>query len=164
MDDYVTKPLRNDILAETLERWIFDEVAGFVTSASVESSSFSAGGILDEEALSRLRSLEDPKSPGFVAEIFHDFLGSLEDQVDRIRTAVKAGDIDGLRTVAHTFKGSSASVGAELLRLVALKLEELSSNPQDEELAFAVEELENAVRDTRRVMEVLPEMTTDKEQ
>jgi signal transduction histidine kinase/DNA-binding response OmpR family regulator len=160
MDDYVTKPLRNEILAETLERWIFDEVSEFVTSASTESLSFSSAEILDDTALARLRSLEDPKSPGFVAEIINDFLNGLTEQVERLRSAAESRDVDGLRTAAHTFKGSSASVGAELLRLVSLKIEELSTNPDGDELRFAIEELENAAFDTRRVMEALPEMVS----
>jgi HPt (histidine-containing phosphotransfer) domain-containing protein len=147
-------------LAETLERWIFDEVSEFVTSASTESLSFSSAEILDDTALARLRSLEDPKSPGFVAEIINDFLNGLTEQVERLRSAAESRDVDGLRTAAHTFKGSSASVGAELLRLVSLKIEELSTNPDGDELRFAIEELENAAFDTRRVMEALPEMVS----
>ena len=158
MDDYVTKPLRTDVLAETLERWIFEENDLLVTSASVQSSSFATAGVLDEEALNRLRSLEDPENPGFVAELYGDYLDGLDDHLTRIRGAVENGDVTAIRSAAHTFKGSSASVGAELLRLVAVKVEDLASLPDDPGLAEALEELKQGCIDTRRVMEALPEM------
>ena len=64
----ITKPLRTDVLAETLERWILRAPSSDV--GSVESFSFATAGLLDDEALNRLRSLEDPENPGFVAELY----------------------------------------------------------------------------------------------
>lgn len=160
MDDYVTKPLRTEVLAETLGRWISDEVVETVETASADSESWSPSQVIDEEALARLRSLEDPQSPGFVAEIYNDFLNGLAEHVDRIREAIQSQDADGLRRAAHTFKGSSASVGAELLRLGSVKIEELAGSSDGPELDRALMELESAARDTRRVMKTLPELVS----
>ena len=166
MDDYVTKPLRAEILQEALERWIVDEwvelAPGEEPSSGEDPNPSDAPAepsCLDAEAIERLRLLEDPAQPGFVAEILTDYLRGLDDQLARIQDAIFNRNAEALRAASHTFKGSSASIGAERLRDLALRIESLASSPGDPELQAAMEEMKEAAKVTRAALEELPELS-----
>jgi signal transduction histidine kinase/CheY-like chemotaxis protein/HPt (histidine-containing phosphotransfer) domain-containing protein len=171
MDDYVTKPLRREILAEALSRWVPPGgeraaephgVANEEDPATVPDLPLAVPtGTLDEATLDRLRSLEDPESPGFVAEILSDFLAGLDPYFKSIEVALGAADGEALRRAAHTLKGSAANVGAESIRQASLRLEEVAKSDDLSDGGGALENLGRAIAESRVAMEALPEMVTD---
>ena len=127
MNDYVTKPISAQALADAVERWLprdEDPVtpahapAGPVaavpaTAEAPEAPVFDRAGLMarlmDDEDLARI--------------VVDGFLEDAPKQIEALRTCLGAGDAPGALRAAHTIKGASATVGAEALRAVAFEME-----------------------------------------
>jgi HPt (histidine-containing phosphotransfer) domain-containing protein len=59
----------------------------------------------------------------FVAELMSDFLDALPTQVEALRAAHAAGDLESLHRGAHTLKSNAATFGAEGLAVACRELE-----------------------------------------
>jgi hypothetical protein len=77
-----------------------------------EASLSKAAPRLNANSLSALRALDPSGGTAFVRRVLETYLRSLDKHIDNVRTALAAGDLAALRSVAHTLKSSSSSVGA----------------------------------------------------
>lgn len=68
--------------------------------------------VLDDAALGKLRALDPTGRAGIVQRVLRTYDGSLQKLMLQFEQAAAAGDVQGLRHVAHTLRSSSASVGA----------------------------------------------------
>lgn len=75
-------------------------------------------GVLDAEALARLRDLDPSGNAGLVPRVLATYTQSLQRLLGQLRAARQDADVQGQHHVVHTLKSSSASVGA--LKLSAL--------------------------------------------
>ena len=129
MNDYVTKPVSPQALAEALTRWLPGEDAR-PTSKSAESKA--AAEVAAPPAT------DDPETPvfdraGMLTRLMDDedlartvvesFLEDIPRQIESLRSYLAAGDAEGALRQAHTIKGASANVGGESLRAAALEME-----------------------------------------
>jgi CheY-like chemotaxis protein len=133
MDDYITKPIRIEALAELLRRW-------------VDPTS------LDQAALDRLADPDLGGSPEFLGELIDLFLAETPAYLARLRTVVAAADPAGLARAAHSLKGSAANLGATELQERCGQLERLGRSGS---LAGADELLAGLLDDYRRVESAL---------
>lgn len=69
--------------------------------------------------------------PGITDELIADYIALLAHLLSDMRKTFNKRDFPALRTLAHTLKGSSANVGAEPFRALALVLQE-SADAQNE--------------------------------
>jgi CheY-like chemotaxis protein len=91
--------------------------------------------LLDDQALGDLH--EDFASTGDLGELatlIRNFCTRGEADIDAVRAAVEAGDAEAVRTSGHKIKGSSLTLGANLLGEVAAQVE---SAGRDGDLATA---------------------------
>jgi HPt (histidine-containing phosphotransfer) domain-containing protein len=124
MDDYVTKPISPQVLADALDRWLPPDYAVPTThapsqtgagraSAPPEATVFDEAGLLGrlmgDEALARA--------------VIDGFLDDAPRQIDALTACLRAGDASGASRQAHTIKGASATVGGEALASVAQEME-----------------------------------------
>jgi two-component system, sensor histidine kinase and response regulator len=107
MDDYVSKPLEQGVLEETLVR---------VTAGESGSPDRDAIPIVDRDRLA------DVAGPDGSSELLALYAGDARKRVASMRAAVDAGDMEELARVAHSLKGSSAMIGAERLAAVCGEL------------------------------------------
>jgi CheY-like chemotaxis protein len=107
MDECLGKPLRLDELRAVLLR----------------ASRRPAEPLFDPACLDRLRQLEEATGQAIVGEVVGHFLESAPLQVEAIREALAAGDVETLGFTAHALKGSSAQLGARHLAALAQELE-----------------------------------------
>ena len=121
MDDYITKPLRRNDIEDALRRTV---VAQHVASSPQAPESAPT----DEPDLDRavLADLEAQSDAQFVSELVATFLDESRDLIVQIADALRAGDVAGLRRLAHSLKSSSASVGAVDLAARAEAIERLA--------------------------------------
>ncbi|MHB8867715.1 MAG: PAS domain-containing hybrid sensor histidine kinase/response regulator [Thermoleophilia bacterium] len=124
MDDYLSKPIKLDELAEILSRWIPTTPGEQPPPAGPSgpdeaqipplppASAEPAEPPIDEQVL--LTLLDGDREA--LAEITAAFLDDCPRQVAALRIAIEAGDLALVRAHAHTLKGASASVGAGALR------------------------------------------------
>lgn len=61
--------------------------------------------------------------PDFEREVLDEYLASAPTDVEKIRQAIAAHDADALGRAAHALKGSSATIGAKGLAVIAKDLE-----------------------------------------
>ena len=130
MNDYLTKPVSPQALADALERWLpRDDAAALAQPAT-------APGAASPTAV-RASEVEVFDRAGMLARLMDDedlarvvaggFLADAPKQVEALRDALGAGDGPAAFRQAHTLKGASAAVGGEALRAVAFEMEQAAS-------------------------------------
>ena len=78
---------------------------------------------IDPDAISNLRELNPGDGGEFLREIIAIYLEDTPKRLADLRTHLNAGDVGGFTRAAHTIKGSSANVGAQVLKGIAERLE-----------------------------------------
>jgi CheY-like chemotaxis protein/HPt (histidine-containing phosphotransfer) domain-containing protein len=149
MDDYLSKPLRRSELAEVLKRWLpmksrvaageADRASGSTAVERVETGMSTDKGVLDMEAVARIRALQRPGAADVLAKIVHLYIDHSPGIVAAIRQSVKDADAASLRSSAHSLKSSSANVGAARVTAICRRLEAMG---RDGQLAGAQAELD----------------------
>lgn len=97
-----------------------------VPCGPAEAGASTAGGldaVLDAQALSRLRELDPSGQGGLLQRVLGAYVVALDHALLQWAGARTAGDRGALRTVAHTLKSSSASVGALALSALCAEVE-----------------------------------------
>ena len=98
--------------------------------------------ILDwKDALSRVMQKRD-----LYCKLLRKFMEMEQDSATRISVALRNGDVDTARQVAHTVKGTAANLGARALAAAALELEMALRGGADTTLPM--KHYENALTDT----------------
>ena len=135
MDDYLSKPFGQKNLRAMLEKWMVPGRA---------SKSPEPGEALDEEALVRLRSLQRPDQSDVLEHFLSIYFELAPQLLDDLRSGVEKQDPVQIENTAHSFRSSSATLGATQIAQMCAVLESLG---QSGELAAAdrlVGELEAA--------------------
>jgi HPt (histidine-containing phosphotransfer) domain-containing protein len=112
MDDYVPKPLQGEALDAALAR---------CAAAPLDGNGDEA---VDAETIERLRAeLDGIGRAGAVDGLVEEFVSSLGQRVDEIRSALAKGDAEVVRESAHALKGAAATLGATRLAAVCAAME-----------------------------------------
>ena len=140
MSAYLAKPVELGGLSEMLAKWL--PRSGGATPQPAGSGVEIGTPVFDEKDLLE-RLMGDRELAGIV---LNGFLEDAPSQLSKLRKAIDESDLPGIRMQAHTLKGSSATVGAERLRAVAISMEQAVKASELERLAEllpkAVEELQ----------------------
>ncbi|CAB3779645.1 response regulator [Pararobbsia alpina] len=130
MDDYVSKPVRRDVLLATLVHWIKPtEIArdGFGINAPDAAASHESDPVtIDPKALQALRDLQKPGRPDVLTRVIDLFVLDAPRLLAAMHDAFVAGDAEALRYAAHTLKSTSANVGAVVLQAKCREIEQLA--------------------------------------
>jgi CheY-like chemotaxis protein/HPt (histidine-containing phosphotransfer) domain-containing protein len=151
MDDYVTKPVSPQALADALERWLPREdaarsvpeparpaISGPEAAASPPADDAEAPIYDRAGMLARLMDDED-----LARMVVDGFLEDLPRQMEMLRSALRAGDVEGAHRGAHTIRGASSNVGGEVLRAAAHEMEKSAAAGDLEAVAAALPNLES---------------------
>lgn len=84
----------------------------------------------------------------FARELLELYVTDTEERLEMLERAIAGQDADTVRREGHTIKGASANIGADLLREVALKMENIGDTGDFTE---AVETLESMKAEFERV-------------
>ena len=87
-------------------------------------------GVLDAQALDRLRELDPTGQNRLLDRVFKAFEASIERLMPQLGAARAGGDWQAVRHVAHTLKSSSASIGAVRLSQLCADIETLVRQSQ----------------------------------
>ncbi len=134
MNDYVSKPVSPQTLADALNKWLpqniearKDQIPAKVQVHALGESEHRAPTTAGEPAVPVF------DEPGMMARLSDDgdlarmliecFLGDIPKQISALRGYLEAGDASSAVRQAHTIKGASASLGGEALRAVAYEME-----------------------------------------
>jgi len=83
----------------------------------------SSSPVIDPQAIENLRSLNPGNNDVFLKELTIIFLEDTPQRIADLDQSLVAGDTARFTRAAHSIKGSSANMGAMLLRAAAEKLE-----------------------------------------
>jgi PAS domain S-box-containing protein len=117
MDDYVSKPIHLEELANALRRCIARGVAGPEAPAYED-------GVLDPEAIEQLCAQAGDRA--FVVELVDTFQHDGPALLESLRNARQEADADVLRRAAHTLKSNGRVFGATRLATLCQELEAMA--------------------------------------
>ena len=162
MNDYVTKPVSPQALADALDRWLpHDDAAalqhppvtpppaGKSRSKATAPVAAPAPAVFDRAGmLERLMDDED-----LARTVIEGFLVDLPRQIEALRGYLAAGDGPSATRQAHTIKGASAAVGAEALRGLATELESAAGAGDLASVTARLPELESRFATVKAAMD-----------
>lgn len=149
-DDYLSKPFSREQLSKLIERRLG---CGDASSAQTPQAGIPAETICPGRAGSALEMIRTlPGNRGFevLRKVVDLYLASTPTLLQIMREAESGGDAEKLKAAAHSFKSSSANLGAVRLAGVCLELESLGRAGSTEgagALLVQVEEEYRLVRD-----------------
>ncbi len=146
MDDYLSKPLRQDALVAVLARWLPRASSGRAAAAAASGNGHGDGAALraasiDPAALESLRALQREGQPNVVDKVVGLFLQGSPDAIRQIGEALERGDASTIGDLAHGLKSSSAFVGATRLSALCKELEQIGRAGRLEAAAARVADL-----------------------
>lgn len=145
MNDTISKPVRTSGLARIIERWV---PIGRRPSAQ-PISMLPSGAALDLDMVRRFVSL-DGEDDDFIRDVMGGYVEQLKECVEKLRAAAQCGDLDRVRSVAHSVKGASKQIGATragtLLGNIERREDAAEAAQLIDELGEEVPRVESAIR------------------
>jgi PAS domain S-box-containing protein len=139
---YLSKPLRQSQLIHMLSKHLPLNEAPLGVPPTVPAALEAPLPLaLDPEALDRLKELDPRGDNQLIQRVIGAFQTSVARLVPQLEEACRAGDLGGVRHVAHTFKSSSASIGALELSQRCTELETLIRQDRVDNLDQRVDDL-----------------------
>ncbi len=154
-DDYLSKPFRQSQLLAMLTRHLRPAApagtseGGMPAPAAPSGASPSDGGVLDAQALERLRELDPSGENHLMERVVSAFESSVGRLMPQLEDALHSNELGGIRHVAHTLKSSSASIGAMKLSKMCADLEARARNEQSDGMPGRIAELQAEVEIVR---------------
>jgi PAS domain S-box-containing protein len=123
MDDYVSKPVRVEDMQDILIKW-----GGRITEdrnkiIDVLKSEKPATKLIDENNISFLCDIQTEQDVVFFIELLDIYIQDLPNIISHVNTAVDKRDSEQLRFWAHKLKGSSVTLGIDVLTDISKTLE-----------------------------------------
>ncbi len=121
MNDYISKPVQLEAFAAALARAL---APGAKTVPLKKEDNFANGAVesaLCEKTLHSLKEIGD----SFFTEVFETFERDATTRLGALQSAIAIGDTRRLREEAHTLKGASRTVGAQVMGAICQQLENL---------------------------------------
>jgi PAS domain S-box-containing protein len=143
MDDYLSKPIELNSLANTLEKWFDEEtnpIRPTVTAALARETAARANDApVDREAFIRLMGSEDD---AYMQSILELFLSGMGDVPEQFANAREGRNLPELLKAAHSAKGGAASVAAVLLADSLHAIEEAAATADWERIGAGIAKFE----------------------
>ena len=132
MDDYLTKPIRVEVLGAVLKKWTHQGRPGGHERAAEPAPE--TAGVLDQSQIETLLSLDDGAGE-VLAEIIGEYMARSGKNRSELLETVGSGDPAAIARAAHTLKGASSNVGAASLADVCGEIEACGRHGQTDEAA-----------------------------
>jgi len=151
MDDYISKPVKQEVLRKTLQKWVAtilqfaggDEGGETPLAGDGESSD----AILDRSRFEELASIGSSTQPPLVERIVNRYVEDAPVRVEKLREALREKDFNSLGFAAHKLRGSSAQLGVLAVTKICQQLEVRPFGDSVQEASRLVELLEHALKE-----------------
>jgi two-component system, sensor histidine kinase and response regulator len=140
MDDYLSKPVKSEVLRLKLELWTKPRRSRNGLSPESQPAVRAGSNLIDQAQLASLRAIQQPGAVDFVTELIDLFLNEANSDFEALRAASARDDGDEIRRVAHRLKGASANMG--ITQMAALS-EELEHKDRAKDAKDLLTQLEN---------------------
>ncbi len=163
MDDYLSKPIEQEVLGVMIERWAKHTAKSKVAKTNSEVTNsphpeLSPAALtalsLDETPLDleRLHNISRGKV-SFQQRFVQTFVKNAQLGLEQMRLALQVNDFVTLEQQAHRIKGASANVGVRWMPEVAAQLEQQSRSKILEGATERLETLENQLEQVKAFLE-----------
>ena len=146
MDDYISKPVRIEQLAEALshcQRLPDDsQDSPKVIDAPLPTVEPIETQIIDLSMLEQSFGESNEDTSIVVSELVEVFLSDIEEILIELRQSIEEDDITKLRRAAHTLKGGSALFGATVLSKLCFELEQMDLSQMHESVLDKLGQIE----------------------
>jgi two-component system sensor histidine kinase/response regulator len=139
MDDYISKPVKQDALGAVLETWA-QKIANKRNPASPARAS---RDIIDFEKLAEISELQEEGDPDIVVELIDLFLQEVPERIEELRGAIAAQDSPRIGRVTHTLRGAAGNLGAGTLASICLAMETGAKTASQSETEASFQQLES---------------------
>jgi signal transduction histidine kinase/FixJ family two-component response regulator len=137
MNDYISKPIQTQRVLEAIERHLFSDMFPESVSAVPDQG---ADKIFDK---SRLLELLEGDMVLF-KQLIKDYLEDIPIHMNKMKQALRTGDTEKIRFHAHSIKGESGNLGAQILSEAAFKMEIAAKNGEMDNIHSLAQSLESA--------------------
>jgi len=144
MDAYLVKPVRLELLKQTLKQWLTATPSG---EATMDTQPPTPSPVTEPLDLDILRDLVG-SDPGLMRELLTLWQSSSAPQMEELHSAWQEKDADKVGSLAHRFKSSSGSIGAQPLGDLCADLETACRDQDHDRIAELVQQLEPLYRKT----------------
>ncbi len=159
MDDYLAKPVRPEDIRAVLERWGPKATLGNAAGArdSVRESAnvlVSTDKTMNEKPpvdMDRLHEFTDG-NPENLTELVSLYAKQTTEQLAQLDAAIKANDAAGVRRIAHSCAGASATCG---MQRIIVPLRELERQGHEGKLTNAAELFDQTSREFKSILTIL---------
>ena len=141
MDDFLSKPIQRQALADSLKLWLVKAQPGKTLFQLSKKTLASSGDCWDESAA--LKFLEDDEE--LLAELMQLFIENAPQQLDNLNSTLANKDFAALAQTAHTLKGMTGNFFAEPATRLAAELEFSANDARLTDLSAKTAELLDAV-------------------
>jgi HPt (histidine-containing phosphotransfer) domain-containing protein len=148
MDDYLAKPVRPKDVRDMIERWGGKILSETRTETATATASSAVEAPVD---MDRMTDLTDGNHDS-LRELVEMYLKQTHKQFDQIRDAIRDGNADSVRRVAHSCAGASATLGMTQLVPLLRSLEKMGASGS---LTGAGEICKDALSEYGRIQEFL---------
>ncbi|HZI33615.1 MAG TPA: response regulator, partial [Candidatus Binatia bacterium] len=148
MDDYLSKPVRPKDIREMIEKWAGKAAPNPVAPPPVAAATPTMEPPVD---MGRMNDLTDGNQEG-LCELVEMYFNQTQNQFAQMREAIRDGNADQVRRVAHSCAGASATLGMTHLVPRLRELEKLGASGS---LTGAGQICENAAQEFERIREFL---------
>ena len=151
MDDYLSKPIVPQALAEALDKWLGEAPSRPAADPAPKEMSPAPGdpAVFDRPALLD-RLMNDA---ALVKDIIASFLEDMPRQLQTLRGHIERGDAAAAGRQAHTIRGAAANMSGPALSAVAGRMEKAGRAGSLEEVADLLPELEREFERLRAAMQ-----------
>ena len=146
MDDYISKPVQLEAFAAALARGL---AAGVKTTLLNKGRDAGIGGVEDGsesalcgKTLQGLKGLAANMGASFFPQLLESFEHDTIGHLGALQVAVAGGDTGRIREEAHALKGSSLTIGAQVMAGICQELESLGTAQKLEGAADLIGRLE----------------------
>jgi PAS domain S-box-containing protein len=122
MNDYLSKPLHLRELEAALQRALLKVTPAGPAGATLPTAP-DGGETLDRAVIDGLKELREPGQPDPLAELIELFLKDARPRLEKMESAIAAGDLPQLAAATHALKGSASNLGARRLSACCAALE-----------------------------------------
>jgi two-component system, sensor histidine kinase len=121
MDDFLSKPVVIDDLADKLRQWVKKLPPG--SARPISEVQHEAPVRLDHARLRHLRDLGVRQDPGMFDRILQSFLEDAPERIISMWHGLETGDAEKFFTAAHSLKGISGNLGAMIMMSLCQRLQ-----------------------------------------
>ncbi|MBL8471135.1 MAG: response regulator [Rhodocyclaceae bacterium] len=151
MDDYMTKPINAELLAQAIARWLkgTPEVSAMPAQLAPVQAANDTAVTPAAQVFDRAGALLRTGDEALLDEVVDSLLACIPDDLTQLREALDGGDAAGVASHAHAIKGAAVTAGAMALSAAASKLEALGRRGQGTGLQAELQELERRFAEFR---------------